>query len=116
MKLKITAIRDAGDIEKERVVLRAIADFNVGNYLILQTGFKGGSVTSRVQTAFWFPDKDVADGDFVVLYTKRGKSSEKDFKEVQSHFFYWGKSETIWDEKDRSAVLMYAPDWDSFQP
>lgn len=114
MKLKVTAIREAGNLEKERIVMKAESSLDVGEYVLLQTGFREDSVNTSVFTAYWFPDKEVSAGDYVILYTKSGRASERDFNDVQSHFFYWGKSEPIWDKKSRAAVLLHAPDWDSF--
>lgn len=115
MKVKITAIREPGNIQKERVVIRAESACNIGEFILLQTGFKNGSVNTGVYETLWFPDKPVHAGDYIVVYTKRGTNSEKPFKEVTSHFFYIGKSEPIWSQSERSAVLMHAPVWQSFQ-
>lgn len=114
MKLKITAIRDAGDIAKERIVMKASNALDMGAYVLLQTGFKDGSVNTGIFQSFWFPDKMINEGDFVILYTKAGRASEKDFKDVKSHFLYWGKSSPIWSESGRAAVLFHAPEWESF--
>ena len=115
MKLKITAIRDAGNLQKERVVMKVESSCDVGEFLLLQTGFRNGSVTTGVRNTFWFPDKSVGTGDFVVVYTKAGTASERDFKDVKSHFFYWGRSEPVWRNSNIKPVLMHAPDWESFK-
>lgn len=115
MKLKISAIRDAGVQSKERVVIKVISPTNVGEYILLLTSYKNGSVTTGVRKTFWFPDKEVGAGDYVVIYTKSGSRSEKDFKEVKSHFYYWGDPEAFLNQSDRSLVLMHAPDWESFR-
>ncbi|MCW2484966.1 hypothetical protein J5069_03550 [Candidatus Symbiopectobacterium sp. NZEC127] len=115
MKTKITAIREPGNLQKERVVIRVESTCDIGEFILLQTGFKEGTVNTRVYETFWFPDKRVRAGDYVVVYTKRGTSSEKPFNESTSHFFYMGNSEPIWNQEARSAVLMYAPEWESFQ-
>lgn len=115
MKFKITSIRDNGDLAKERVVLKAEVALDIGEYMLAQSGYKDESVTNRLFFTFWFPDKEVSAGDFIVLYTKAGKDIEKQFKEVKSHFFYLGRTQPIWQEKDRSAVLFHAPEWDSFR-
>jgi hydrogenase maturation factor len=115
MKLKITAVRDQGNIEKERVVLRVENNCDIGEYILLQTGFVDGSVNTRIYATFWFPDKAVKVGDFVVVYTKKGKDSERPFKDGTSYFFYMGLTEAIWKRDGRSAVLMNAPSWQSFQ-
>ena len=116
MKLKITNIRDRGDLNKERVVMKVESAGNVGEFLLVQSGYHDNSVTNGIYETYWFPDKDVNVGDFVVLYTKSGTDSEKPFKDVKSHFFYLGKKQTIWDAENRAAVLMHAPVWESFKP
>ncbi|WP_175127814.1 hypothetical protein [Achromobacter piechaudii] len=115
MKVKITAIREPGNLEKERIVMRVESACDIGQFILLQTGFHEGSVNTLIYETFWFPDKEVGAGDFVVVYTKNGNSSEKPFKESKSHFFYMGESKAIWQHDGRSAVLMHAPTWQSFQ-
>lgn len=116
MRLKITNIRDQGDIDKERVVIKVETAGNVGEFLLIQSGYQNDSVTNGVHETYWFPDKVVSAGDFVVLYTKSGANSEKPFKEVKSHFFYWGKNRPLWNASNTIAVLMHAPVWESFKP
>ena len=116
MKLKITAIRELENLQKERIVMKVEAAVNVGEFVLLQTGLSENAVTNGVYNTYWFPDKEVNIGDYVVLYTKAGKPSDVVFKNVKSHFFYLGHPQSIWSERDRSAVLMYAPDWESFRP
>lgn len=116
MKLRISDIRDAGNLDKERVVINVLSATDVGRFLLLQTGLKdSGTVTNKVRFAFWFPDKKVSAGDFVILYTKKGSNTEAPFKEVKSHFFYWGLEDSIWATPNRSAVLLDAPEWESFK-
>lgn len=115
MKVNITAIREPGNLKKERVVIRVESACNIGEFILLQTGFQDGSINTGVYETLWFPDKLVRAGDYVVVYTKLGMESEKPFNDVTSHFFYIGKSEPIWDREERSAVLMHAPAWQSFQ-
>ena len=114
--LKITTIREKGDLSKERIVMKAQNSGNVGEFMLVQTGLQEGSVTNKVYEAFWFPDKDVKAGDFVVVYTKRGSDSAKPFNGVTSHFFYWGKDQSIWSSSEKAAVLMHAPEWESLKP
>ncbi len=115
MKVKITAIRESGNLDKERVVMLVESACDIGEFVLLQTGFQDGSANTSVYKTFWFPDKSVRAGDFVVVYTKRGANSERPFKEAMSHFFYLGQSEAIWNRRESSAVLMHAPVWQSVQ-
>lgn len=116
MRLKITNIRDRGDLNKERVVMKAESAGNIGEFILTQSGYRDDTVINAIHETYWFPDKEVNAGDFVVLYTKRGVDSEKPFKDVKSHFFYLGRSQAIWNVEDRAAVLMHAPVWESFKP
>lgn len=114
MKAEITAIRDRGDLHKERIVIKALEPVDIGHHLLVRTASPDGTITTGVLDTYWFPDKDIAAGDYIVLYTKKGRDSEKEFKNAVSHFFYWGKSEPLWNEDAVSAVLFFAPDWNSF--
>ena len=88
---------------------------DIGDFVLIQAGYFDGSVTNGVYETYWFPDKEVAAGDYIVLYTKSGKMSDKTFRDVHSHFFYWGLKAPIWNRPNKCPVLMYAPDWESFK-
>ncbi|MDR7136157.1 hypothetical protein J2X06_003375 [Lysobacter niastensis] len=117
MKVTISSVADKEDLEKERILLKVQADTDIGEYLLLQTGFKDEDVTIGVRHAFWFPYKPVAAGDLVVVYTKRGTQTESTLKSgKKAHFFYWDIGSPIWGTPDRAPVLLHAPDWDSKRP
>jgi hypothetical protein len=118
MKLKISGIEHAGDLEKERIVLRATEDQDVGKYFVLKSKKTGESkISSEVSEVHWFEDKLVKKDDWVLLYTKTGayKSTAND-KGVTSHFFYWGKTEALWGDSGSAAILLYADEWKTFTP
>ena len=98
MNLDFVKIENAGELAQERVVCRATVDVDVGDFAffrgIATTGGKFGA--GNVPSAYWFPNKDVKAGDWVVLYSKIGTSSEKKGEQRTSHFFYWGKSSPLW--------------------
>lgn len=117
MKIKIQSIADKGNFEKERLVLKVVSDTDIGDYLVLQTGFHNGEVTIGAHQTYWFPYKSVSAGDLVVLYTKSGKENEKELKQGKTaHFFYWGLGKEIWNRSDRAPVVMHAPEWASKAP
>lgn len=114
MNIKLRSIFKKNIIKKERITLKVLSNCNVGDYLLLRTGYAGGEVTTDVKDAYWFPYKEVSAGDLIVLYTKAGKQSEKPLKKRgTAHFFYWGLESTIWNSKEVAAVLLDAPTWDS---
>jgi hypothetical protein len=59
-------------------------------------------------------DKEVNEGELIVLYTKKSdeyykiKTSDKGDK---SHFFYWHMSESVWNTPDRALVVGIFSKW-----
>ena len=116
MILKVTAIADRGNYMKERIVMKATQDVDVGNFAMFRAGLlKDGAITSDTTDAFWFPDKSIKANDVVVLYTKKGTASERVLSLGNTvHFYYWGKSEKLWSGSDHAPVLVYTSDWEKF--
>jgi hydrogenase maturation factor len=114
MNIKIRSIADKGTIQKERITMKVHSNCNVGDYMLMRTGYANGEVTIDIKDAYWFPYKEVSAGDLIVLYTKRGKQSEKPLKKSGTvHFFYWNIDAAIWRSNKVAAVLLHAPTWDS---
>jgi hypothetical protein len=112
MKVRIEKITENGDLSRERLVLRVLRDTDVGKFVIFQARFDEDGPTTGVDEVFWFPDKPLHAGDLIVLYTKAGIQSEKIIAGgATTHFFYWGRSETLWDSPDHGAVVVEANDW-----
>ncbi|WP_244807908.1 hypothetical protein [Caballeronia zhejiangensis] len=120
MKLEIKSFADSGDLEKERLVLRATADGDIGSFIVLrsQSADDGVSPISGTKNAYWLPDRTVKSGDLIVVYTKAGKSSRKQLKTgATAHFFYWGLKLDIWGSSRKNvAVILDARDWTSAAP
>jgi hypothetical protein len=114
MKLEILSFADAGDISKERLVLKARADIDVGEYAVLRsmTGASGSKPTSGRKAAYWFPDVEVKAGDLVILYTKTGTRSTKALESGSTaYYFYWKKDGPQWGDGEYGAVLLEVADW-----
>jgi hypothetical protein len=108
MSLVISSVANAGEVDRERVVMKASADIDIGKYALFCCKRSGETSVNdgAIPAAYWFADKTVKAGDFVVLYTKSGKRSEKSNNSGgNSYFFYWGKSAPIWTD-DKRAVLL----------
>lgn len=117
MNIKISSIADRGVPAKERLVLRVLADTDIGQYAVFRTGVTEGNVTIGVANVFWFPDKPVAVGDLVVLYSKHGTQGEKVLEGGgKAHFFYWGYQGSLWDANDKAAVVLHIDKWISHIP
>ena len=115
MNVEIRYIKAPGDLGNERLVLKVLKDCDIGKFLTFDTTYTSdGRVSNRVRHPYWFPDKNVAAGDIVVLYTKVGRQSEKSNDNgTTSHFFYRGLERTIWNESGDCAIVLEISDWKS---
>ncbi len=114
MNLEIRSFADAGDQSKERIILKAMTDIDVGGYAILRSGVStsGTNPTSGRKITYWFPDLEVKANDLIVLYTKKGSRSSKPMENGRTvYFFYWGRDESLWDSKLFGAALLEVADW-----
>lgn len=112
MSLRFVRVEGAGELGNERVVLRANADVDVGTYAIFRCASdKPDNVSSgSVLAAYWFADGSVKKNDWVVLYTKVGRRSQKEDGGAMSYFYYWGFEQPIWT-KNTAAVLVPTRGW-----
>jgi hypothetical protein len=114
MNLELKGIENAGEFDRERIVLRAKVDTDIGNYAVFMG--KGASddkkfLSGHVPSAYWFSNKVVKAGDFVVLYTKSGTISSKTNDAGRtSYFYYWGWKQSKWD-KNTPAALVETSEW-----
>lgn len=115
MNVEIRSIRNPGELEDERLVLRVLRDCDIGRYFTFDTTYtEDGRVSNLVRHPYWFPDKEVKAGDLVVVYTKTGRQSQKVNNDGStSHFFYRGIDRTIWNQERDCAVVLEISDWKS---
>ena len=114
MKLKISEIENKGVAENERIILKVLESDNVGQYVIFKTKkLADDRVSSRPSDVFWFQNKEVKKGDWVVIYTKSGTyKSIINEKGNTSHFFYWDKKEPLWKDSIDIPILLHIDEWD----
>ena len=118
MNLEITGVQNAGDLERERVVLRASDDLDIGRYAVFmgKSGADGNVLSGHVPAAYWFPNKKIKSGDFVVLYSKQGTTSSKTNDEGRtSYFYYWGWKQPKW-VPGTTAALVETSTWTYAEP
>lgn len=115
MKLNIAYIRNAGDIDKERVVLKVVEDCDIGNYFTFLSHYTHeGKISANVISPFWFMDTDVKTGDTIVIYTKHGNRSSKQNNDgTRSYFFYRNSAEPLCLDTKICAVLLEVSSWKS---
>ena len=109
--LKISIVKNTGELQTEFVFLKAETDCNIGNYLLTDSTYGSNEMPSnKLRHVFFFPSLEVKKGDYVVLWTKAGKYSlgETTAKSPQ-HNLYWGLKETVWNVDGDKAFLFTAP-------
>ena len=118
MKLEFSSFADAGDHDKERIVIKALSDLDIGEYAVFLSALSDTrSPTAGRKTAYWFPDGMVKPGDLIVLYSKSGSSSKKDIGEGRTaHFYYWGLDKAVWGNDDKTAVILRIAEWTHRNP
>ena len=111
MKIEFKSIADRGNYDKERLVLKVLADTDIGDHLVAQTDALSQDIGTELYHTFWPSYKTISSGDLIVLYTKSGKDSEKELSDGRhTHFYYWGLNSAIWDNNDKAAVILHAPE------
>jgi hypothetical protein len=117
MTLRFQSFRDVGDAKKERVVLVAEGDVQIGDYAIL--GIRSSQPVNEtsafhIDLGYWFPNLIVKQNDVVVIYSKSGEHKTKtNEKGVTSYFFYLEKDHPIWSGEDVLVVTKFS-DWHHF--
>lgn len=115
MILEIAGIRDKGNFEKERVVIRVRENGDIGNYILSRTKLKStNSVSSQIKDPLWFPNKLMKADDIVVVYTKQGNNRDRENDDhSHSYFLYWGLDRAVWSN-DSIPILMEVSTWDIY--
>jgi hypothetical protein len=116
--LRVVGVRGDGDLDKERVLIRAVAPVNLIRFLILNATFTGpNQIRDLNRKVFWFPSHNVASGDYVRIYSRTGvaKSHSGKFSGLSTtyHDFFWNRTLPIWEGKSSAVVLIEVAAWDA---
>ena len=114
MKLNILGIRDAGSIDKERIIFLVDGEGDLGQFITAVSIVNNNSMSAGITDVLWFPDQTVNDGDLIVLYTKSGQKRSVDNKDTsKSWFFYRGLHESLFSETNKCAIVFQLSNWSS---
>jgi len=113
MKLTVVNIENQGDREKEVVTLTVNEDCDLRNYIVSNAKFDREDVKSNLfRDTFWFPSKAVKKGDYVLLFSRAGESSDlPNNLGSTSHLMFWGSDHAVWHEKDDEIMLFELSAW-----
>ena len=115
MKVEVDTVKERGDLNNERVILKVNTDTDIGRFLLGVTRCTGErQVSSNLNQIYWFPDKAVKRGDFVVLFTKKGTRGQYENQTNSiTHTFYLNLDACIWDLQKAAAVIFEIGMWQS---
>ncbi|OLU22492.1 hypothetical protein BVH03_25040 [Pseudomonas sp. PA15(2017)] len=112
MRIKVRSVQDAGNLEKERVVIYALEDGQIGSQILASTQRHGAGVSNEIYNAYWIPDREIKKDDVVVVYTKSGKNTDRKNKdETRSYFFYMGLDKPTYVNDKVAAVVFSIDKW-----
>jgi|APTNR8051073442_1049403.scaffolds.fasta_scaffold57195_1 hypothetical protein len=117
MTLEIVSVLDQGDPEMEHILLKATAHCSLGHFL-LADGRRGPDLadTTRVCQTYWFPDTEINAGDYVSLWTKRGKNTTDAMEDgTPVHRFFWNLPAPVWTHSGDCALLFDLRAWKCFR-
>ena len=112
--VRFVRVASAGDLAKERVVLRATADINVINLVLvgMNQGDDPSEVTDLNRDLFWFPDYAVKRDDYILLYTKAGHPRNYISPRGSTmHAFYWDKDHPVWTGETNIVGILRVRGW-----
>ncbi|MHB9331806.1 hypothetical protein ACP3S7_30405 [Phytobacter ursingii] len=111
MDIGIVNVKEHGELEREHIVLAAVAQANLWNYILLDTTYHDdGSTSNKHRHVFDFDELSAITlnkGDLVLLYTKNGNFSIHELPNgTKAYLIYWGLDETVWNKDGDEAVLV----------
>ncbi|EQC2549891.1 hypothetical protein ACY3NT_004875 [Enterobacter sichuanensis] len=112
MSLKISVVKNAGELEKERLIIKVTADCNLIDFMVMDCTYDDdGESSNKHRHVYIFPEKEVHADENIILYTRCGTNktgvwnSEND---TVTHRFYWGMDTTVWNgDGDEALILEY---------
>lgn len=117
MHLQVLKVRDAGDLDNERIILKAIKACEISWYILFDNTYdEEGNLSNLWRHMYIFPKKQLKAGDFIWLYTKAGKDSSRgNNSNTTTYLLFWGLDETIWNKGNDKAYLIKYVDSQSME-
>ena len=117
MKLKIVSVHGHGDYDEEYVMLKAIENCDIGDYVLADSTYLDSElVSNKLRHMFWIPDKEIKSGDFVAVWTKKGKQTVGSTTGGETlHRYFWGLDTAVWNDAGDVAVLLEISDRQFFR-
>lgn len=100
--------------EPEHIVLKVIRNCNLSPYIIFDTTYdENGNVSNINRHSYFFGNKYVEAGDYIILYS--GIGTRRIFlnnAKTNTHVFYWGfeSGASVWNDECDKALLVKVAD------
>ncbi|MDE1645497.1 hypothetical protein [Klebsiella pneumoniae] len=112
MSLKIHGVKNAGEVGKEKLIIKVTADCNLINFMVIDCTYDDeGQSSNKHRHVYMFPEKEVNVGEYIILYTGSGTDRTGVWNrdnDTVTHRFYWGLDTTVWNEDgDEALILKY---------
>lgn len=113
MSLRIYSLKNHGNAGQEYICLDVLEDCNLGDYAIADSTYgEKGKVSNKWRHLYWFKNQAVKKNDFVVLYTRKGANTVRDFERgtekltVKVYDLFWNSDAPIWNDDIDCAALI----------
>ena len=115
MKIRVVGIRNPGDLANERVVLELLENADIGNFISFFSIDLGGDViAAKLLHPLWLPNKKLAAGDRVVIYSRGGSERIKQTETGKTILFvYRGLENAVCTEENIRASLIEVSGWET---
>ena len=111
MNLKIISVHGHGKFNEEFVLLRAIADCNLTNYILADTTYTAPqTISNKSRNMHWFQGLPLKAGEHVIFYTRPGSYSKTTNSGMIYHHMYWGLKAAVWNNTGDDAHLFEISD------
>lgn len=100
MALKLYSAANGSTPDAEYILAQAKGATNLGGYAIIDRTFtQDDTVSNEFRHIYVFPSTQLADGDWVCLYSGKGTNRREKLKDSDKYmyFFYWGASTCVWN-------------------
>jgi hypothetical protein len=113
LKLRILSIYEKGDATKEYVSIEVLQNCTLDYFGVADTTYTDDDkISNKLRHYFWFPRREAAKGERVVLRTGTGKNDQYTTENgTKVHRFYWGLESSVWNDDGDAAVLFQIDTW-----
>lgn len=106
MKLKILSVHGHGKFNEEYVLLNAMADCNLTDYILADTTYIAPqTISNKSRNMHWFLGLPLKAGENVIFYTRPGVYSRTVNEGMTFHHVYWGLKAAVWNNTGDYAHL-----------